>query len=390
MNSDSLDISELADEIRDPWRPSDERNLPYIALEHIEQETLSLNSIGDLQEVASQGWRFQPSDVLFGKMRPYFRKVVAPRMTGVCSGEIAVIRAKRDSDINFLFYALANPKFIEFATVNSKGDRPRTKWEHFSRFPIKKFSPSQRQLIGDTLRNYDNLIENNRRRITLLEEAARQLYQEWFVRLRFPGHEQTKIVDGVPEGWERRSIKSLSSFLSRGITPEYDEDAEGLVINQKCIRNSRVDLSLARRQRKEFKSDRQVQIGDVLVNSTGEGTLGRVAQIHEYVSNCTVDTHVTIVRPAEHHFVHFIGLSLTSRETLLATMGRGATNQTELSRDDIGKVEVVVPSDDILKKFEDFAAPIFKQRCCLVNQIEKLRQARDLLLPRLMSGEITI
>ena len=91
--------------------------------------------------------------------------------------------------------------------------------------------------IGETLSAYDDLIENNWRRIRLLEQAARMLYQEWFVHLRFPGHEHVKINNGVPEGWERLTIGEASSLLRRGITPKYDEEAKGLVINQKCIRN---------------------------------------------------------------------------------------------------------------------------------------------------------
>jgi restriction endonuclease S subunit len=160
--------------------------------------------------------------------------------------------------------------------------------------------------ITEILSTYDDLIDHNRRRMALLEDSARQLYREWFVRLRFPGHEHTPVVDGVPQGWERNTLAQLTSFLKRGITPRYDEDAEGLVINQKCIRDGRVNLELSRHQSKEVKAERLLQVGDVLVNSTGEGTLGRVAQVKATLVNCTVDTHVTIVRPisgiGKHYF----------------------------------------------------------------------------------------
>ena len=103
------------------------------------------------------------------------------------------------------------------------------------------------------------------------------------------GHEHTRITHGVPEGWERKPIAELTTFVNRGIAPHYDDDAEGLVINQKCIRNGHLDLTLVRHQAREFKPDRQVQPGDVLVNSTGEGTLGRVAQVVFPIPNCTVE-----------------------------------------------------------------------------------------------------
>jgi type I restriction enzyme S subunit len=244
--------------------------------------------------------------------------------------------------------------------------------------------------IADILSVYDDLIENNRRRMVLLEEAARQLYREWFVRLRFPGHEHARVTNGVPEGWARLPVAALTNFLNRGIAPQYDDDAEGLVINQKCIRAGRLDLSLARHQSREFKPERQVQPGDVLVNSTGEGTLGRVAQVLAPIDNCTVDTHVTIVRPAPSIGVHFFGQALMEWEPRFSTMGRGATNQTELSREQIGGVQILVPPRSLVQQFDEVAASAFRQAWILTEQNDKLRSARNLLLPRLMSGEIAV
>ena len=92
---------------------------------------------------------------------------------------------------------------------------------------------------------------------------------------------------------------ALTSFISRGIAPKYDDAGPGIVINQKCVRNGRLSLGPARHQSKEVPKDKAVRIWDVLINSTGEGTLGRVAQIQEGIANCTVDSHLTIVRPHE-------------------------------------------------------------------------------------------
>ena len=139
------------------------------------------------------------------------------------------------------------------------------------RFPAPELRTQKR--IADILSAYDDLIENNRRRIQLLEQSARLLYKEWFIRLRFPGHEHVKIKDGVPEGWTQKTINELISYLNRGITPKYDDDSTGIVINQKCVRERLINLDLARRQAKEVPKEKLVIFGDVLVNSTGEGTL---------------------------------------------------------------------------------------------------------------------
>ena len=258
------------------------------------------------------------------------------------------------------------------------------------RLALRLPATTVQQAIADILSAYDDLIENNRRRMALLEEAARQLYREWFVRLRFPGHEHTRIVDGVPEGWERKPVARLTTFLNRGITPHYDDEADGLVINQKCIRGGRLDLSFARHQSREFKPERQVQLGDILVNSTGEGTLGRVAQVFSPIPNCTVDSHVTILRPSTEAGCYFFGRALMEWEPRFSTMGRGATNQTELSCKQIGVAEILVPPHSLVMHFEEFAEPVCRQAAMLSEQNDKLRAARNLLLPRLMNGEIAV
>lgn len=244
--------------------------------------------------------------------------------------------------------------------------------------------------IGDILSAYDDLIENNLRRIALLEESGRLLYKEWFVRLRFPGYEHTRFANGVPESWEKKTLSEVSSYINRGIAPHYDDEAHGIVINQKCIRNGMLDMSLARRQSREYPEVKQVQLGDVLINSTGEGTLGRVAQVKSTIANCTVDSHVTIVRPASRIPVHYFGMVLTSLEPRFSVMGRGATNQTELSRAAIAETPILIPDAPISMQFEEAAELTFSQITNLTAQNMKLKQARDRLLPRLMSGEIEV
>lgn len=290
--------------------------------------------------------------------------------------------------VKYLFDALLQKRFQRFTQGATQDNLSQTKLLSL-RFPVPEDVMVQER-IADILSAYDDLIENNRRRIELLEQAARLLYEEWFIRLRFPGHEHVKIIDGLPEGWERKRLSELTSFLKRGISPHYDEDAEALVINQKCIRDARLDLNLARHQSREFGPERQVKVGDVLVNSTGEGTLGRIAQVKAPVENCTVDTHVTIVRPKPGIPIHYFGMAVMAWEAQFSMMGRGATNQTELSPATIGETEIVMPSKTLLEQFELFAEPIFRQVTNLVAQNDKLKASRDLFLPHLMNGELAV
>jgi len=289
----------------------------------------------------------------------------------------------------FCFYYFGSPAYVAYIRNRGIGGAvPGINLGILKSLAIALPSLEIQDRIVAVLSTFDELMENNRRRMALLEESARLLYQEWFIHLRFPGHDRTRITVGMPHGWERKPLAEYTCFLKRGITPLYDDDAEGRVINQKCIRDGRLNLNLARHQSREVAPERQVQVGDVLVNSTGEGTLGRVTQVKSPIENCTVDTHVTIVRPRAGIPIHYFGMALLELESQFSTMGRGATNQTELSPGMIGEPPIVMPSKTLLEEFESFAAPIHQQVTNLVSQNDKLRTARDLLLPRLMSGEI--
>lgn len=244
--------------------------------------------------------------------------------------------------------------------------------------------------IASTLCAYDDLIATNQRRIALLEEAARRIYREWFVQLRFPGHEAVPVVDGVPQGWRKSSIAEQSSFLNRGITPKYDDTAAGLVINQKCIRDGKVSMEPARRQAKEVKPERMIQLGDVLINSTGAGTLGRVAQVRTAIENCTVDTHITIARPNSAEAFIYFGLALLDFEPIFSEMGKGSTNQLELARADIGACTLWQPPQALCIELHRLVWPMLQQVEDLLATNRKLQNARDLLLPKLMSGQLDV
>ena len=295
-------------------------------------------------------------------------------------------------DKKFLYY-LFNTRSVR---GQIRGSATGTKVKHTAPeriYRVKATVPlkiPEQKKIASILSAYDDLIENNRRWIQLLEQAARLLYREWFVHLRFPGHEHVIITNGVLEGWEKTTVGSISSFISRGITPKYDDEAPGIVLNQKCIRNQRLDIELARRQSKEVPLNKLVLHGDVLINSTGQGTLGRVAQFLSSIENCTVDSHITIARPDKEVPMLLYGQHIVSMENYLATMGRGATNQTELSKDTVAELPFLPPPNFLAEEFETFAKETSGQVQNLMQQNTMLAKARDLLLPRLMNGVVAV
>lgn len=287
----------------------------------------------------------------------------------------------------FVYYAL---KVLNLERFNVGGANPTLNRNHIHGLPIFLPSRSTQDEVARILTAYDEFIENNRKRIGLLEEAARLLYREWFVHFRFPGDEHVKVVNGLPEGWAPRTIKEMTDFLGRGISPSYDEEAEFLVVNQKCIRDRMLSMVPARKQKKEFAPAKALQFLDVLINSTGTGTLGRVAQCWFNPTGATFDSHVTVARANGSVDPYWFGYALLALENVFEGMGEGATNQKELAKSRIAAITVTTPSISLQKDFGSFAADSCRQIQTLAEQNEKLLAARDLLLPRLMSGEIAV
>jgi type I restriction enzyme S subunit len=275
--------------------------------------------------------------------------------------------------------------------LNAAGAVPGVNRNHLHRMNVKLPPLPIQRKIAAILSAYDDLIENNNRRVALLEKMGEELYREWFVRLRFPGHESTKIVKGVPEGWTVASIGSVSNLVKRGVSPAYDESSGLLVLNQKCIRNGKVSLGPARKHSSKVPNEKFLQKYDVLVNSTGVGTLGRVAIFSAEINSLTVDSHVTIARANSDKInsLYYASILCTKQE-FFENLAIGATGQVELNKDGIERVEFLLPPNELQNQFGD-------QKEVLLQLIEKTQQkqatltlSRDRLLTRLMSGKIDL
>lgn len=244
--------------------------------------------------------------------------------------------------------------------------------------------------IVDILSTYNILIELNTKRIKTLEQMAENLYKEWFVRFRFPGHENAEFENGIPKGWEYKTAAELSSVLQRGISPDYDDDGEYIVISQKCIRTNIMDISESRRQTKAFKPELNLQDADTVICSTGTGTLGRVGRVIGSYPNTTFDSHVTLVRAKKNVSKQFLYGALKNTQTWFMNMGIGSTNQQELYISVIRKTKLLVPTDNLMKDYENIVKPIHDNIGILISDNENLIKQRDLLLPRLMSGKLEV
>lgn len=245
--------------------------------------------------------------------------------------------------------------------------------------------------IAAVLSAYDDLIANNQRRIALLESMAEEIYREWFVRMRFPGKTANAPESIEPTGWHRTALGELTCLLKRGVSPNYDEKATAIVVNQKCIRNGRLDLADARLHDTPTPDEKLLRYGDVLINSTGVGTLGRAAVFDLDRENITCDSHVTIARPRDVQGEgEFLAFTVQLLQSYFEAMASGSTGQAELGRDFIAKTKVLVPPHELMQAFGERVRPMRKQRRLLMDANEQLVGMRDALLPRLISGKLRV
>ena len=222
--------------------------------------------------------------------------------------------------------------------------------------------------IADILSAYDDLIENNQKQIKLLEEVAQRLYKEWFVDLNFPGHENTKIVDGVPEGWSRGLLKEL-------ISVNYGKD------HKKAPDDGNIPVygsgGLMRKCNKSLFSGEAVLI-------PRKGSLNNIMYVDE--TFWTVDTmfYATMKQPHTAVFVYFF---VKAFDMYSMNIGAAVPSMTTKILD---AMDVVIPDKETLEKFDKLTKTYFNKIKTLQGQNERLKIARDLLLPKLMSGEVEV
>ena len=216
-----------------------------------------------------------------------------------------------------------------------------------------------------------------------LQQQAAAIFRSWFV-------DCAPFGGKAPDEWKNVTLEDITALISRGITPKYADDTDQIVINQKCIRNHTIDLSLARTHTPKVINEKWLRFGDLLINSTGDGTLGRAAQVWFQPKNLTVDSHVTIARPAKENLIFYIGLWGILHEKEIESLHTGSTGQTELPRDRVKAMELRLPDNNTLDRFNALITPM--ATAIVANQEENNRLAalRDAILPKLMSGEIDV
>lgn len=336
---------------------------------------------------------YRPNDILLSNIRPYFRKIWYADKNGSCSNDVLVVRANEDIDSKFLYYVLSDNNFFNYDTVTSKGTKmPRGTQTAIMKYLVPDINIGKQRKIANILSAYDNLIENNNKRIRLLEQMAENLYKEWFVRFRFPGYEDTEFEDGMPRDWVREKIglhyntcsggtpsRTHEEYYTEGTIPwvKTGEIKDGIIIHtDECITEAGIKGS----------SVKLLPQGAVVMAMYGVN-IGMLAYLDsEMTCNqaCCVFNDKNEIN-SRHYLFHY----LYSIRDYLLLIGFGAAQQN-LSQDLIKKVKIVIPPAELIKEFDKQKEPLYQTIRALMMQNDKLIKQRDALLPRLMSGKLEV
>ncbi len=299
----------------------------------------------------------------------YYNSSVPYENVRINSGMVILRSNGEIVDARFLYQILKSeyyrPYFKQYCTGSAQ---PQLPIKNFSQIYLNVPDIKTQHRIADILSVYDNLIENNQKQIKLLEEAAQRIYKEWFVDLRFPGHENTKIVDGVPEGWSRGLLKEL-------ISVNYGKD------HKKAPDDGNIPVygsgGLMRKCNKSLFSGEAVLI-------PRKGSLNNIMYVDE--TFWTVDTmfYATMKQPHTAVFVYFF---VKAFDMYSMNIGAAVPSMTTKILD---AMDVVIPDKETLEKFDKLTKTYFNKIKTLQGQNERLKIARDLLLAKLMSGEVEV
>lgn len=342
---------------------------------------------------------FSTNDVLVSNIRPYFKKIWKARKDGGCSNDVLVFRADPNQvRPDFLYYYLSKHDFFDFMMAGANGVKmPRGNKNLIPKYKLLLPPLPTQQKIAAILSAYDDLIENNLKRIKLLEEMAQITYEEWFVRMRFPGYESILInsSNGLPEGWILGQIGDLVGFQNGFAFKSSDFTKEGFpVIKIKNIGNNTVDVydtDFIDAEVAKAASKFKLSEGDLLIAMTG-ATIGKTGFLPFSYKPCYLNQRVgKFLSQKEFTNIPYIFAAISGDKGLqqVLNLASGAA-QPNISGNQILSIKCVIPAKDILRKYISLVQPKFDLLLILLRQNQRLREARDILLPRLMTGVIDV
>jgi type I restriction enzyme, S subunit len=372
---------------------------PVVMPQQLGDNTISLDGIARISdEDRDRLCRhiLQEGDIVFSRRGDVTRRAyIGFEQAGwFCGTGCMLIRVRSDACNNrFLSLFFSLPQFKEYIVQKAVGaTMPNLNQGILERIPVVLPPKQTQQRIAETISAYDDLIENNRRRMELLEASVRHLYEEWFVRLRFPGHEHTKISNGLPEGWRTALLEEVAEFrLGKMLDEKKNKGEARPYLANVNVRWGQIELSELREMRfEEHELDTfGLKYGDIIMCEGGEP--GRCAIWKDQMPGMMIQKAIHRIRSRSNiNFVYLYHcLRHLGQSGQLATLFTGATIR-HLPREKLAKVSIHVADSQLMDLFVEQVRPIEDQINLLASCNRKAADARDLLLPRLMSGEVPV
>ena len=324
----------------------------------------------------------------------YYNSNVPYENVRINSGMV-ILRANGEIvDARFLYQILKSeyyrPYFKQYCTGSAQ---PQLPIKNFSQIYLNVPDIKTQHRIADIVSAYDDLIKNNQRQIKLLEEAAQRLYKEWFVDLRFPGHENTKIVDGVPEGWRVASIADICDTVGGG-TPStkiqsYYEKGDILWVTPTDITRN-FSLALLDTEKKitpeGLKNSSANMLPAETILMTSRASVGFFGMCKYEV--CTNQGFISCI-PKRENLQMYLLFNLKSRVEEIRQKAGGST-YLEISKTVFRELKIILPKDEVLAEYQKNVHDIFDEIYCRTEMIKSLVDMRNRLLPKLMSGEVEV
>lgn len=394
-----MKVGEMCEVVKESFDPQEGETVPYVGLANIGEGTLRIESAEDTGEVMSRTFRFKPGHILFGKLRPYFRKVAMPDFEGVCSTDILVIEPKEGIDGKFLFYFLANPEFIDKATASSTGTRmPRADWKYLSKLEYAIPSLQEQKDIGNLLHALHARINLNLRMNQTLEAIGKALFKRWFINFEFPNEDgepykssggemvETELGE-VPKGWAIKSLSEVGTFLNGKAMQHYPakEGEQSLpVIKIRELRDGITD-STDKASAADTPEEYVIHDGDLVFSWSGSLLVriwtGGPGALNQHLFKVTSDDYPLwfMEQWINYHLEKFQRIARDK-----------ATTMGHIKRGHLDESMVLVPSKKHLQFFDKMMQPLWEKRIICELQNRTISTSRDTLLPKLITGDIRI
>lgn len=361
--------------------------VPFIEMGNV--STIYRNPVAVERKPFDSGVKFQDGDTVVARITPclqngkrFYCKNIG---TGFGSTEYLVFRPKNESIDNLYLYYFMKTEFIKQSMINSMvgaTGRQRVNNDVFKSIEVNFPNKEKQREIGKILSAYDDLIENNQKQIKLLEEAAQRLYKEWFVDLRFPGYETTPIIDGVPEGWVEKNLSDIAEVVM-GQSPKsefYNKNNEGLPFHQ-GVANFGERFVLDDIYTTSF--NRTAKENSILFSVRAP-----VGRINITKNKIAIGRGLAAInhKGSYQSFLFYLLKERFFKDNLL---GNGSIFAS-ISKDELLTQKFVIPSEYLVKKYNQITENIDLKIYSLDTQIKILVEARDRLLPKLTGGELEV